>query len=114
MPRGGVPVSKALAGVRVVDLSRLLAGPTCTMVLADLGADVVKVEEPGSGDDARFFGPFKRGESGYFMTVNRGKRGITLDLHGPEGQGVLRDLVRTADVLVESFAVGVMDGWGVG
>jgi propionyl-CoA carboxylase alpha chain len=84
------------------------------MVLADLGADVIKVEVPEKGDDSRLFGPFRNGESGYFMTMNRNKRGITLDLRRPEGQAVLRDLAVWADVLLENFAAGTMDKWGLG
>jgi crotonobetainyl-CoA:carnitine CoA-transferase CaiB-like acyl-CoA transferase len=84
------------------------------MVLADLGADVIKVEVPEKGDDSRLFGPFKNGESGYFMTLNRNKRGITLDLRRPEGQAVLKDLAARADVLLENFALGTMDKWGLG
>ncbi len=84
------------------------------MVLADLGADVIKVEVPGKGDDSRLFGPFKNGESGYFMTLNRNKRGITLDLRRPEGQTILKDLAAGADVLLENFATGTMDKWGLG
>ncbi|MDR3593059.1 MAG: CaiB/BaiF CoA-transferase family protein [Negativicutes bacterium] len=107
-------MTKALTGVRVLDVSRLLAGPYCSMVLADLGADVVKVEVPGRGDDARLFGPFANGESGYFMTLNRNKRGITLDLRKPEGQAVLKDLAKTADIFLENFAVGTLAEWGLG
>ena len=106
-------MTKALTGLRVLDISRLLTGPYCSMVLADLGADVVKVEVPGRGDDARLFGPFANGESGYFMTLNRNKRGITLDLRQAAGQAVFKDLVKTADVLLENFAVGTMSGWGL-
>lgn len=106
-------MTKALTGVRVLDVSRVLTGPYCSMVLADLGADVVKVEVPGRGDDSRLFGPFANGESGYYMTLNRNKRGITLDLRRPEGQEVLRELTRTADVLLENFASGTMEEWGL-
>lgn len=107
-------MTKALAGLRVLDVSRVLTGPYCTMVLADLGADVIKVEVPGKGDDSRLFGPFKNGESGYFMTLNRNKRGITIDLRRPEGQTILKDLAAGADVLLENFAIGTMDKWGLG
>ncbi|HWQ61776.1 MAG TPA: CoA transferase, partial [Negativicutes bacterium] len=107
-------LTKALAGLKLLDVSRVLTGPYCTMVLADLGADVIKVEVPEKGDDSRLFGPFKSGESGYFMTMNRNKRGITLDLRRPEGQSVLRDLAVWADVLLENFAAGTMDKWGLG
>ena len=103
-----------LAGIRVLDLTRVLAGPYCTMVLADLGADVVKVERPASGDDARQFGPFlPGGESAYFGSVNRGKRSITLDLHLPDDVATLRQLAQRADVLVENFRPGTMEGFGL-
>lgn len=107
-------MDKALAGIKIIDLSRLLTGPYCTMTLADLGADVIKVEVPGRGDDARLFGPFSNGESGYFMTLNRNKRSITLDLRVAEGQEVLRDLIKDADVVLENFTIGTMDKWGLG
>jgi CoA:oxalate CoA-transferase len=97
-----------LEGVRVLDLTRVLAGPYCTMVLGDLGAEVLKVEIPGVGDDAREFGPFVEGESAYFASVNRNKASITLDLKEPEGAAVLADLVETADVLVENFRPGTL------
>src|SRR5687767_1484879 len=105
-----MPNSRPLAGVRVLDLSRVLAGPVCCQVLADLGADVVKVERPGSGDDTRQWGPpFVRsadggaGPSAYYLSANRGKRGLALDLERPESRAVLEDLIRRADVLVENF-----------
>jgi len=107
-------MTKALNGLRVIDVTRLLTGPYCSMVLADLGADVVKIEVPERGDDSRLFGPFASGESGYFMTLNRNKRGITLDLRKAEGKEVFKDLIKTADVLLENFAVGTMDGWELG
>lgn len=100
-----------LSGVMVIDLTRHLAGPFCTMNLSDMGADVIKVEPP-NGDDSRTVGPFLNGESGYFMSVNRGKRGITLDLKSEEGKEILRRLIRKSDVLVESFRPGVMERLG--
>jgi crotonobetainyl-CoA:carnitine CoA-transferase CaiB-like acyl-CoA transferase len=104
-----------LADVRVLDLSRLLPGGYTTMVLADLGADVIKVEEPGKGDYIRWMPPFAAtGEGGGHLVLNRGKRSVTCNLKTEEGRGVLIDLVRTADVLVESFRPGVMDRLGVG
>lgn len=106
-------MSKALSGIKVIDVSRLLTGPYCSMMLADLGADVVKVEVPERGDDSRTFGPFINGESGYYMTFNRNKRSITLDLRQNEGQQVFCDLIKGADVLLENFAVGTMDKWGL-
>src|SRR6266508_527146 len=88
-------ISGPLAGIRVLDLSRVLAGPYCTMVLGDLGADVVKVEQPGKGDDTRAWGPpWAGGESAYYLSVNRNKRGITLNLKTEGGRRVLLDLVR--------------------
>ena len=95
-----------LNGVRVLDLSRVLAGPFCCQLLADLGADVVKVERPGLGDDTRQWGPpflADDGPSAYYLSCNRGKRSLALDLASPESRGVLDDLLRTADVMVENF-----------
>jgi crotonobetainyl-CoA:carnitine CoA-transferase CaiB-like acyl-CoA transferase len=108
-------VSGPLAGVRVLDLSRVLAGPYCTMVLADLGAEVVKVERPGEGDQSRAWGPpFVGGESTYFMSVNRGKRSIAVDLRDARGQEVVRRLAWQADVVVENFLPGGADRLGLG
>jgi formyl-CoA transferase/CoA:oxalate CoA-transferase len=102
-----------LEGIRVVDLTRILAGPYCTQALADAGADVIKVEAPGRGDDTRGWGPpFAEGESVYFLSVNRGKRGIALDLKRPEGKSVLERLLDRADVLVENFRPGALDRLG--
>ena len=96
-----------LHGIRVLDLSRILAGPWCTMILADLGADVIKVEPPGAGDDTRSWGGRIAGlESTYYLSANRNKRGIALDLAKPEGQRVAEALARRADVLVENFKLG--------
>jgi crotonobetainyl-CoA:carnitine CoA-transferase CaiB-like acyl-CoA transferase len=108
-----------LAGVRVLDLSRVLAGPLCTMVLGDLGASVIKVERPGAGDDTRTWGPpWAQGpdgrEAAYYLAVNRNKRSVTADLKSDEGQALVRRLAREADVLVENFAPGMLDGWGLG
>jgi crotonobetainyl-CoA:carnitine CoA-transferase CaiB-like acyl-CoA transferase len=97
---------KPLSGIKVLDLSRVLAGPLCTMILADLGAEVVKVEPPW-GDETRGWGPpFLKGESAYFLSVNRGKRSLALDLKTQEGQEVVRRLAREADILVENFKTG--------
>ncbi|MDH5200550.1 MAG: CoA transferase [Candidatus Bathyarchaeota archaeon] len=104
----------ALLGVRVLDLSRVLAGPYCTMLLADMGADVIKLEIPGRGDDSREFPPFKEGESLYYVNLNRGKRSITLNLKHPEGKQILLELVRHCDVLVENFRPGTMERLGLG
>jgi formyl-CoA transferase/CoA:oxalate CoA-transferase len=98
----------------VVDLTRVLAGPFCTLMLGDMGADVIKVEEPGKGDDTRSWPPFAGGEATYFMSVNRNKRSLTLNLKAPEGQEILRKLVRRSDVLVENFRTGTMDRLGFG
>ncbi|HVE99534.1 MAG TPA: CaiB/BaiF CoA-transferase family protein [Mycobacteriales bacterium] len=104
-----------LADLRVLDLSRLLPGGYCTMLMADLGADVVKVEEPGKGDYLRWMPPFTpSGEGGMHLALNRGKRSITLDLKSPAGRELFTELARTADVVVESFRPGVMDRLGVG
>jgi len=102
-----------LDGIKVVDLTRILAGPYCTQALADAGADVVKVEEPGKGDDTRGWGPpFVEGESTYFLSVNRGKRGITLNLKDPRGADLLWRLIAQADVLAENFRPGTLDRLG--
>jgi crotonobetainyl-CoA:carnitine CoA-transferase CaiB-like acyl-CoA transferase len=107
--------SAPLAGVRVADLSRVLAGPYCTMVLADLGADVVKVERPEGGDETRSWGPpFAGGEAAYYLSVNRGKRSCALDLSRPEGRALALELCAGADVVVENFKVGGADRLGVG
>ncbi|HEU5441612.1 MAG TPA: CoA transferase [Ktedonobacterales bacterium] len=104
---------QALEGVRVVDLSRALAGPYCTMLLGDLGAEVVKVEEPGVGDDSRHWGPpFQGGESAYFLSCNRNKRGVALNLKTEAGRAALWRLIERADVLVENFRPGLMDQLG--
>lgn len=104
----------ALAGIRVLDLTRVLAGPYCTMLLADMGADVIKVERPGEGDDSRRFPPFVEGQSTYFMDLNRGKRSVALDLKTREGKDAFLQLCRSADVLIENFRAGTMDDLGLG
>jgi crotonobetainyl-CoA:carnitine CoA-transferase CaiB-like acyl-CoA transferase len=106
----------ALDGVRIIDFSRILAGPLATMVLADLGAEVVKVERPGTGDDTRSWGPptDDRGVATYFSAVNRGKTSVTLDLATEAGAAAARQLVAGADVVVENFRPGVMDRMGLG
>jgi len=104
-----------LTGLRVLDLSRVLAGPYCTMQLADLGADVIKIERPGTGDETRRWGPpFISGESAYFLCCNRNKRSLTLDLAQPGGRQVLSKLIDWADVLVENFLPGNLARWGFG
>ena len=105
----------ALAGVRVLDLTRVLAGPYCTMFLGDLGAEVVKVEQPGVGDDTRGWGPpFAGGESAYFLCINRNKKSIAIDLKSKEGVALIRQLSERADVLIENFRPGAMDRLGLG
>jgi CoA:oxalate CoA-transferase len=103
-----------LSGLVVLDLSRVLAGPYATMVLADLGARVVKVETPGIGDDARHFGPFIKDKSAYFMSLNRGKESIALNLKGEEDRKIFEQLVAKADVLVENYRPGTMEKLGYG
>jgi CoA:oxalate CoA-transferase len=110
---GGAAASP-LSGIKVLDLTRVLAGPFATMLLSDLGADVLKVEMPGIGDDSRHFGPFKNGRSLYFVSINRGKRSITLNLKTDEGKKILRRLVAEHDILVENFRPGVMEKLGLG
>jgi crotonobetainyl-CoA:carnitine CoA-transferase CaiB-like acyl-CoA transferase len=106
-------MSEPLAGVTVLDLTRVLSGPYCTMVLGDLGARVIKVEHPGKGDDTRHWGPpFLGEESAYFLSINRNKESITLDFKHPEGRGVLERLLDRADVLVENFKPGTLDRAG--
>lgn len=105
----------ALSGVRVIDLGRHLAGPTCGMFLGDMGADVVKIESPDGGDHGRASGPpFFEGESAFFLSANRNKRSIVLDLRQPEGQEILRQLISTADVVVENYRPGIMEAMGAG
>jgi crotonobetainyl-CoA:carnitine CoA-transferase CaiB-like acyl-CoA transferase len=104
----------ALAGLRVLDLTRLLPGPFCTMLLADLGADVIKIEEPNGGDPARHYPPLHGDTGALFVLVNRNKRSLTLDLKTDAGRDVLLKLVERSDVLVESFRPGVMDRLGLG
>jgi len=106
-------MSEPLESIRVLDLTRILAGPYCTQALADAGADVVKIERPGSGDDTRGWGPpFVAGQSCYFLSVNRGKRSLTLDLKKAPGRELLWRLIAEADVLVENFRPGTLDALG--
>src|SRR5712671_2728546 len=95
-----------LDGLRVIDLTRVVAGPFCTMMLGDMGADVLKIEEPRHGDDSRGWGPFINGCGAFFFELNRSKRSVALDLKTPEGAGALRQLIETADVLIENFRPG--------
>ncbi len=104
-----------LAGIRVVDLSRVLSGPYCTMLLGDMGAEVIKIERPGSGDDTRAFAPpFQGEEAAYYLSVNRNKKSLTLDLKADDGKALLWRLIETADVLVQNFRPGAMDRLGFG
>ena len=104
---------EALLGIRVLDMTRVLAGPFCTMLLADMGAEIIKLEIPGKGDDSREFPPFKDGESLYYINLNRGKQSITLNLKTPEGKRVFLDLVKKCDVLLENFRPGTMERLGL-
>src|SRR2546426_6710864 len=98
-----------LKGLRVIDLTQDFAGPFCTMILSDLGAEVIKVERPGSGDETRAWGPpFVKGLSYYFLSLNRGKKSLTLDLKTPEAQKIIRQLAQDSDILVESFRPGTL------
>jgi CoA:oxalate CoA-transferase len=108
------PAAGPLAGTVVVDLSRVLAGPFCTLQLAELGARVIKVERPGSGDDARHIGPFVADESAYFVSLNRGKESIALDLRDAGDRALFERLLARADVLVENFRPGVLERLGFG
>jgi formyl-CoA transferase len=103
-----------LRGVRVLDFTRVLAGPLCTMLLGDMGAEVLKIEDPRHGDDTREWAPFVDGWSTYFLSVNRNKKSVAVDLKTPEGASLVRDLIREADVLVENFRPGTLDRLGLG
>jgi crotonobetainyl-CoA:carnitine CoA-transferase CaiB-like acyl-CoA transferase len=109
-------LAKPLAGIKVLDISRVLAGPWCGQMLADMGADVIKVERPGSGDDTRHWGPpwlADTEESAYYLCANRGKRSVTVDMAKPEGQAVIKQLVAQSDVLIENFKVGGLKRYGL-
>lgn len=107
-------MEQALEGIKVLDLTRVLAGPYCTMILADMGAEVIKVEEPLKGDDSRHFGPYVNGESAYFMSINRNKKSITLNLKHEEAKAQLIKLVAKVDVIAENFKPGTMEKLGLG
>src|SRR5919199_4758065 len=103
-----------LDGITVLDLTRVLSGPYCTMLLADLGARVIKIEQPGKGDDTRGWGPpFVHGESAYFLSVNRNKESVTLNFKAPEGRAILDQLLAKADVVVENFKPGTLGRLGL-
>src|SRR5579875_606916 len=113
--RGGNLMDAALSDIVVVDLSRVFAGPYCTMMLGDFGATVIKVEQPGKGDDTRQFGPpYVAGEAAYYLGLNRNKYSITLDFKNPVDLQRLLDLIKTATVLVENFRPGTLDKLGLG
>ena len=107
-------MDKPLKGIRVLDLGHVLAMPTCTMQLADLGAEVIKIERPGIGDDSRYFGPFKNKESAYFISINRNKKSITLDLKKDQGKKIFKDLVKISDVVAENYRPNTMQKLGLG
>lgn len=104
----------ALAGVRVLDLTRVLAGPFCTMMMADMDAEVIKIEVPGSGDDSRQFAPFVNGESAYYMNLNRNKKGVTLNLKNPEGKRIFLEMIKKSDMVIENYRPGTMEKLGLG
>jgi crotonobetainyl-CoA:carnitine CoA-transferase CaiB-like acyl-CoA transferase len=103
-----------LSGLKVIDFTRVLAGPLCTMLLGDMGAEVIKIEDPRHGDDTREWAPFVAGWSTYYLSVNRNKKSVAIDLKSAEGVALLRDLIRTADVLVENFRPGTLERLGFG
>lgn len=105
---------KALEGIRVLDLTRVLAGPYASMVLGDLGAEIIKIETPDGGDDARGFGPFLNGESVYFISINRNKKSMALNLKKEEGKEIFRRMVKEADVVLENYRPGTMEKLGLG
>jgi len=115
-------MTSSLKGLRVIDLSRVLAGPVCTQILSDLGADIIKIEKPGEGDDTRSWGPpFLKDaqgtdtrESAYFLSCNRGKKSLAIDITKPEGQAVIHRLTEQSDVLIHNFKVGGLDKYGLG
>ncbi len=107
-------MQKPLENIRVLDLTRVLAGPFCTMILSDLGAEIIKIEIPGCGDDSRAFGPFIGTRSLYFLSINRGKKSISLNLKDPKGKQILLDLVKQSDIIVENYRPGTMEKLGLG
>jgi crotonobetainyl-CoA:carnitine CoA-transferase CaiB-like acyl-CoA transferase len=114
-PKGGMSMPGPLQGIKVIDLSRVLAGPYCTMILGDMGAEVIKIESVDTGDETRGWGPpFVEGESAYYLCANRNKKGITLNLKSEKGIEILQKLVSDADVLVQNFKPGTLDRLGIG
>ncbi|MHC1604535.1 MAG: CaiB/BaiF CoA transferase family protein [Candidatus Methanofastidiosia archaeon] len=106
-------MKRPLEGIRILDLGHVLAMPYCTMVLADLGAEVIKIERQGAGDDTRYFGPYKNGESGYFISINRDKESMTLNLKHPKGKEVFLEMVKNADVVTENYRPDTMKKLGL-
>ena len=102
-----------LHDIIVLDFTRVLAGPYATMVLGDLGAEIIKIEQPGSGDDSRAYGPYLNGESAYFMSLNRNKQSLTLNLKASEGIDIINKLVEQVDIVVENFRPGTMEKLGI-
>ncbi len=107
-------MAKPLENIRVLDLTRVLAGPYCTMMLSDLGAEVIKVEIPGIGDDSRAFGPFIGSRSLYFLSINRGKKSVSLNLKHTRGKEMLKNMVKQADIIIENYRPGTMEKLGLG
>jgi len=107
-------MSKPLENIKILDLTRVLAGPFCTMILSDLGAEVIKVETPKIGDDSRYFGPFKNNKSLYFISINRDKKSISLNLKTEKGKNILLELVKKVDVVTENYRPGTMEKLGIG
>lgn len=107
-------VNGILDGLVVLDLTRVLAGPYCGMLLADMGAEVIKIEEPTKGDDTRSFAPFINGESAYYMNLNRNKKGVTLNLKAPEGKRIFLEMVKKAHIVIENYRPGIMEKLGLG
>lgn len=103
-----------LEHIKVLDFSRVLAGPYCTMILANMGAEIIKVERPVYGDDSRAYGPFLNGQSAYFISINRGKKSISLDLKSSRAIEIVKDLVKEVDIIVENFRPGIMEKLGIG
>lgn len=107
-------MGQVLEGIQILDLTRVLAGPFTTMILADMGAEVIKIERPEVGDDARHFGPYVNGESAYFMSINRNKKSMTINLKHEKGKSIFMQLVKDADVVIENFRPGTMERLGLG
>src|SRR5207247_8763679 len=111
---GVVPKTETPDGIRALALTRVLAGPFCSRTLADMGAEVIKIEEPGKGDDTRSWPPFVSGEATYFMSVNRNKKSVTFNLKSPAARTLFLALVKKSDVVLENFRPGTMEKLGLG